>query len=320
SAMIDEILREVDGKRVAVLAGGQSGEREVSFRSGGGVLEALQEADMDAVMVDPRPDLASQLREAGADVVFNALHGGAGENGQVQGVLEMARIPYTGCGVLASALTMDKVLTKAVLRDTGLPTPDSAVLFDDCDDETIDAAIGSVGLPVVVKPSSEGSSLGVEICRRRQDARAAVESLLTEYPKIICEKYIDGTEITVGILGCGEQTRPLPVLEIVPKKQFYDYEAKYTAGMTDLICPARIPDEQAEEAQRVALQAHRVTGCHGISRCDMHVDTGGNVWAHEINSMPGLTETSDVPHEADAAGISYRDLVLEILYSAFCRQ
>ncbi|MFO7947368.1 MAG: D-alanine--D-alanine ligase [Armatimonadota bacterium] len=318
--MIEQILKKVDGKRVAVLAGGQSGEREVSFRSGEGVLEVLQEAGVDSVMVDPRPDLASQLREVGADVVFNALHGGAGENGQVQGVLEMAAIPYTGCGVLASALTMDKVLTKAVLRDSGLPTPASVVLFDDSDDDAIDTAIDTIGLPLVVKPSSEGSSLGVEICRTQKDACVAVQSLVTEYSKIICEKYIDGTEITVGILGWGERTRPLPVLEIVPKKQFYDYEAKYTAGMTDLICPARISERQSQDAQRVALEAHRVTGCHGISRCDMHVDTQGNVWVHEINSMPGLTDTSDVPHEAKAAGISYRDLVLEILGSALCRK
>lgn len=317
--MTGDILRQVEGKRVAVLAGGQSGEREVSFRSGAGVVEALDRAGIDAAIVDPEPDLAGQLRAGGFDIAFNALHGGAGENGCVQGVLEMAKIPYTGCGVMASAITMNKLITKAVLRDAGIPTPASSAIWAQTADSDIAAALEEIGLPAVVKPSSEGSSLGVQICRCAEETTAAVQSLVSEYDTILMERFIDGTEITVGVLGCGENTRPLPVLEIVPHNAFYDYEAKYTKGMTDLICPARIPDECAGRARDIALAAHHATGCHGISRCDMHLDTEGQVWVHEINSMPGLTETSDVPHEAEAQGMSYDELVLEILGSALCR-
>ncbi len=314
-----EFLERVKGKRVAVLAGGQSGEREVSFRSGAGVLGVLESAGIEAVLLDPQPNLAAQLTDADADVAFNALHGGAGENGAVQGVLEMLGIPYTGCGVLASALTMDKLLTQAVLRDNGLPVPEFLPMSADTTDEDLRAAVERLGIPLVVKPACEGSSLGVSICRSEQDAFETARATIRQYGRSLLEKFIDGTEITVGVLGWGERTRPLPVLEIVPHNEFYDYEAKYTKGMTDLICPARIAPAHAALAQQVALSAHKLTQCHGISRCDMHLDRDGRVWVHDINSMPGLTETSDVPHEAEAAGMSYAEIVLEILTSAFHR-
>ncbi len=314
-----ELLEQVKGKRVGVLAGGQSGEREVSFRSGGGVLNALQAAGIDAVMVDPEPNLAGQLLDAGVDVVFNALHGGAGENGTIQGVLEMLGIPYSGCGVLASALTMDKPLTQAVLRDKGLPVPEHVPISPATSSAELEAAIERLGVPVVVKPACEGSSLGVTICKSEQEALEVAGELTRQYGRSLFEKFTDGTEITVGVLGWHERTRSLPVLELVPQKEFYDYEAKYTKGMTDLICPARISEQHAAQAQQVALKAHQVTGCHGISRCDMHLDSSGQIWIHDINSMPGLTETSDVPHEAEALGMSYQELVLEILASAFHR-
>ncbi len=313
------VLEEVKGKRVAVLAGGQSGEREVSFRSGGGVLQVLQAAGIDAVIVDPEPNLAGQLLEIGAEVVFNALHGGAGENGTIQGVLEMLGLPYTGCGVLASALTMDKPLTQAVLRDRGLPVPDHVVISPATASSELEAAIRRLGVPVVAKPACEGSSLGVTICKSEEEALEVAGELVREYGRSLLEKFTDGTEITVGVLGWHERTRPLPVLELVPHKEFYDYEAKYTKGLTDLICPARISEQHTGEAQQLALEAHQVTGCHGISRCDMHLDSSGQIWIHDINSMPGLTETSDVPHEAEALGMSYQELVLEILASAFHR-
>lgn len=313
------MLEELRDKRVAVLAGGQSGEREVSFRSGQGVMEALKAAGIDAVMLDPQADLAAQLSRAEADVAFNALHGGAGENGVVQGVLEMAGIPYTGCGVLASALTMDKPLTQAVLQQNGLPVPEHVVLSTHSSPADLETAVTRIGVPLVTKPPAEGSSLGVEICHDEQRALAAVRELIRHYGRVLIEKFIAGTEITVGVLGWHERTRPLPVLEIVPHREFYDYEAKYTRGMTDLICPARISEQAAAEARQLALAAHLLTGCHGISRCDMHLDEQGQVWVHEINSMPGLTETSDVPHEAIADGMSYQDLTLEILASAFHR-
>ncbi len=313
------MLKEIAGKRVAVLGGGQSGEREVSFRSAQGVLDVLTAEGIDAVLLDPVADLAAQLREAGADVVFNALHGGAGEDGTVQGVLEMLNIPYTGCGVFASALTMDKLATQAALRDNGLPIPDYMSVFRNTKPEEIVAGIERIGLPVVTKPSAEGSSLGVTICSSVDEAVGEALQLVKAYGRIMIEKFVSGIEITVGVIGWGENVRALPVLEIVSHNDFYDYEAKYTKGLTDLICPARIPDSVTAVAFSQALQAHRVTDCHGISRCDMHVDKDGTCWIHEINSMPGLTETSDVPHEAEAAGITYRELVFTILESAFHR-
>ncbi len=313
------VIEQCQGRRVAVLAGGQSGEREVSFRSGQGVLDALLGAGVDAFMLDPAPNLAGQLVEAGADVVFNALHGGAGENGQVQAVLELIGLPYTGCGVLASALTMDKLLTQAVLAHNGIPVPDYVAITERTTPEQMADAVDGLGLPVVTKPSAEGSSLGVRICRSRAEAIGTALDLQKRYGRAMFEKYVEGVEITVGLLGCGERTRALPVLEIVPRNEFYDYEAKYTKGLTDLICPARIPEPVARVARDAALEAHLLTGCHGISRCDMHVDGDGNIWVHEINSMPGLTETSDVPHEAFASGMTYAELVLEILGSAFAR-
>jgi len=313
------VLQELRDRRVAVLAGGQSGEREVSFRSGQGVMDALVDAGIDAVTLDPEPDLAGQIARADADVAFNALHGGAGENGTVQGVLEMAGIPYTGCGILASALTMDKPLTQAVLGHNGFPVPDHAVLSARSSAPDLEAAVARIGLPLVAKPAAEGSSLGVEICKDEEQALAAARELIRQYGRIIVEEFIAGTELAVGVLGWHERTRALPVLEIVPHKEFYDYEAKYTKGMTDLICPARISEQATAEARRLALEVHLLTGCHGISRCDMHLDEQGQLWLHDINSMPGLTETSDVPHEATADGMTYQDLVLEILASAFHR-
>ncbi|MBC7287107.1 MAG: D-alanine--D-alanine ligase [Armatimonadetes bacterium] len=309
-----------EGLTIAVLLGGQSPEREVSLSSGAGVLQALQRLGLRAVPVDPEPDLVCQLRAAGADVVFNILHGGPGENGAIQGVLDAAGIPYTGSGVLASALAMNKAQTKRLLEAAGIPTP-PWVLFDGdcCADAALAEAERTVGLPAVIKPVDLGSSVDVAIVRTPEDLRSAVDELLAKYGRCFAERYISGKEITVGIVGYGQRLRALPVLEIVPKKEFYDYEAKYTKGMTDLICPARLSPEETLQAQQTALAAHKLIGCHGISRVDMHVDADGQVWVHEVNSIPGMTETSDVPAEARVAGMSYDELVLEILHSALPR-
>ncbi|MBM3499372.1 MAG: D-alanine--D-alanine ligase, partial [Armatimonadetes bacterium] len=173
--------------------------------------------------------------------------------------------------------------------------------------------------PCVVKPIYEGSSLGVTIPQTEAELRAAVPDVLSRYGNALVEAFCDGMELTVGVLGCGEQRRALPVLELVPKKQFYDYEAKYTKGLTDLICPARLSEADTQLAQEVALRAHDACDCHGLSRVDMHLDSHGRLWVHEINSVPGLTETSDVPAQARAAGLSYEDLIEEILHSAVWR-
>lgn len=314
------MIEEFHRKRIAVLLGGQSGEREVSLRSGAGVLAALARRGYDAVGIDPNSDLASQLAEARAEVVFNALHGGAGEDGTIPGMLEVLGIPYTGCGVLASALTLDKVRTKHLLRGVGIPTPEFVWSYRSEEaGSVVEQALEYLGLPCVVKPIREGSSLGVSIPQTEEELSEAVREVTARYGNVLVEAYCDGTEITVGILGYGDRTRALPVLELVPRRRFYDYEAKYTKGMTELICPARLPEGAARLAQRMALQAHEACDCHGLSRVDMHYDSQGRLWVHEINSVPGLTETSDVPAEARAAGMSYDDLVEEILRSAIPR-
>lgn len=312
-----DLLRD---RRIAVLMGGDSGEREVSLRSGAGVAAALRRQGFDVVEVDPRPDLVTQLREVGAQVVVNLLHGGAGENGSIQGALEIAGIPYTGSGVLASALTMDKVQTKRIFAALGVPTPPWIYAHaGGAAEEFAAQALAAFDLPAVVKPRAEGSSLGVSIPKTEEQLVVAITALLRDYGEGIIERYIDGTEVTVGVVGVGEGTRALPVLELVPKKEFYDYEAKYTKGMTELIAPARISAEATALCRRLALLAHHALGCVGPTRVDMHLDREGHVWVHEVNSVPGMTETSDLPHAAAAEGVSYDELVLEILATAVAR-
>lgn len=303
-------------KTIVVLAGGQSSEREVSFRSGRGMLEALQRQGLRAVMVDPGPDLIAQLQAVGADLVMNALHGGAGEDGTIQAILDWMGLPYTGSGVLASALTLNKVQTKRIVGAVGIQTPPYVLREGRFSPDMAAEVAAAVGLPAVTKPNNEGSSVGVTICRDEASLAEAMAACLDTYGDVLVDRYITGTELTVGVLGCGAGTRALPVLELVPKREFYDYEAKYTEGLTDLVCPARIPEAAALAAQEMAILAHRTLGCRGISRTDMHLDESGQMWFHEVNSCPGMTETSDVPHEAFAAGMTYDELVLEILQSA----
>ncbi|MEN6302763.1 MAG: D-alanine--D-alanine ligase [Armatimonadia bacterium] len=309
-------MAQLRSKTIAVLAGGQSGEREVSFRSGKGVQEALERQGFRTVMVDPSADLYRQLQEVGAEVAFNALHGGAGEDGTIQALLELIGMPYTGSGVLASALTMNKLQTKRIAAAIGVQNPPFVYFSGAFNPDWVCQTIDCIGFPAVTKPNAEGSSLGVTICRDEATLAREMEAIAAKYGDVLVDRFIDGTELTVGVLGCGEAARALPVLQLVPKKEFYDYEAKYTKGLTELVCPARISPEATAAAQELALLTHREMGCHGVSRCDMHLDRAGNLWFHEVNSCPGMTETSDVPHQAFAAGMTYDDLVLEILQSA----
>ncbi len=307
-------------KCIGVLRGGQSGEREVSLRSGQGVLNALTRQSFDAVSIDPGPDLIGQLREANVNVVFNALHGGAGEDGTIPALLDYAAIPYAGSGMVASALAMNKLLTKRLLRSAGLPTPDFVhVTSQSRLDDQVSAVINQLDLPAVTKPLAEGSSLNVSIPKDEDSLRQALVELLEQYEEGLVERFCGGTEITVGVLGVGESLRALPVLELVPREEFYDYEAKYTKGLTELIAPARISPRATQSAQEIAVQTHQQLGCIGISRVDMHLDEAGQVWIHELNTIPGLTELSDVPAAATAAGMSYDDVILEILASATTR-
>jgi len=314
------------GKRIAVLMGGKSGEREVSLRSGKGVVEALQRRGLEVIPIDAKDeDLAEQLRQI--DLVFIALHGTYGEDGVIQGFLESLGLPYTGSGVLASALAMNKIMSKRIFVTTGVPTPEfyyelpphlGAKLREPEKDisRRCEAAEKLLGLPIVVKPTSEGSSLGVSIVKNSDELKEVANETQKQFKDIFFERYIKGTEVTVGLLGMRENLRALPVLELVPKKEFYDYEAKYTKGLTEFIIPARLSAELTAKVQDIALKAHKVLGCRGMSRVDMQINERGNPYVTDVNTIPGLTELSDLPAQAKAVQISYDELVMEILDSS----
>jgi len=304
-------------KTIGVLMGGLSGEREVSFRSGENCLRALVSRGYRAVRIDAVRDVAQRLDEAGVEVAFLALHGRYGEDGSIQGLLEMMGIPYTGSGVLASALGMNKIAAKKVVRGTGLPTPDYREIGREEPAAAAAAEIeAELGLPVMLKPVEEGSSLGVSKCK---DAAALVGGLelgRNQYGTMFAERFVAGREITVGVLERDGRPEALPILELVPKNEFYDYEAKYTEGMTEFVLPARLEPAAYSQAEQVALSAFAAIGCRGYARVDLMVDGAGTPWFIELNTLPGMTDTSDLPAQARAAGISYEDLVETILLTA----
>ena len=297
--------------------GGLSGEREISFRSGENCLRALVSRGYKAVAIDAVRDVALRLDEAGVQVAFLALHGRYGEDGTIQGLLEMMGIPYTGSGVLASALGMNKIAAKKVVAGSGVLTPNYREIGRD---ETGADAAGCVerelGLPVMLKPVEEGSSLGVFKCREAHELSACIDQGRAEFGTMFAERFVPGREITVGVLERAGRPEALPILELVPKNDFYDFEAKYTEGLTEFILPARLGATAYEDAQRVALNAFDAIGCRGYGRVDMMVDAAGVPWFVEINTLPGMTELSDLPAQASAAGLSYEDLVETILLTA----
>jgi D-alanine-D-alanine ligase len=263
--------------------------------------------------IDPDETVAEQLHREKIELVVNALHGRWGEDGTIQGLLEILRIPYTGSGVLASAIGMNKVMTKRLLDACGIPTPIYSVLRS-----PRSTAGGSQGMPaglkcpVVVKPSSEGSTIGVTIVKSPAGLQAAYAEAFRHGNEILVEEYIQGHEVTAGIL---EET-PLPLIEIVPKETFYDYKAKYTTGLTEYIVPARLPQDVTQKVQGLALKTHQAIGCRGCTRVDFRVAPDGRPFVLEINTVPGMTETSLLPKAAAADGISYDQLVAKIVQSA----
>ncbi|MCX8033357.1 MAG: D-alanine--D-alanine ligase [Thermoleophilia bacterium] len=309
-----EILKT---KTIGVLMGGLSGEREISLRSGENCFRALQSLGYRVVRIDAVRDVAQKLDEAGVEVAFLALHGRFGEDGTIQGLLEIMGIPYTGSGVLASALGMNKIAAKKVVRSSGIATPDFCEIgYEEPADHAARRVVSEVGLPVMIKPVEEGSSLGVVKCKDAEGLRAAIHEVRQEFGAVFAEKFIPGREITVGILEQNGRPRSLPILELVPKKEFYDYEAKYTKGLTDFILPAQLEPAVYEQAERAAEAVFEAIGCRGYARVDMMVDEAGTPWFIEINTLPGMTDTSDLPAQAKAAGISYEELVELILLTA----
>jgi D-alanine-D-alanine ligase len=301
-------------KRIAVLMGGRSAEREVSLSSGKGVIQALTEEGFEAIGVDPGDNPGDQLYRARPDAVFNALHGRFGEDGTMQGLLELMRLPYTHSGVLASALAMHKERAKDVYRAAGLPVVRSIVA------DRRDAAAGHLmEPPYVVKPVNEGSSVGVFIIRagdnRPPAALGSDEWTLSD--AMMVEEFVPGRELTVSVMG----ERALGVTEIVTDLEFYDYEAKYAAGGSRHILPAQIPGAIAEECMELALKAHEVLGCRGVSRSDFRYDDTGpkpRVIVLETNTQPGMTPTSLVPEQAGYRGISYAKLCRWLVEDASC--
>jgi D-alanine-D-alanine ligase len=300
--------------RVAVLMGGASAEREVSLMSGQGVLEALRSRGVDAHPFDPAERELCELRREGFTRAFIALHGRFGEDGSVQGALEMLRIPYTGSGVLASAIAMDKQCTKDIWLARGLPTP---AFRRAASVAAARAALGELGLPLAVKPSREGSSLGFSRADSLAQLETAFENAHRYDREVIIEHFIDGAELTVAILGSGEHARALPVIEIRAPSGNYDYQNKYFSDDTRYLCPAPLEPELARQVAEVSLAAYRAVGCEGWGRVDlMLARADARPWLLEVNTSPGMTGHSLVPMAARAAGLSYEDLCLELLNSA----
>ena len=304
-------------KTIGVLMGGLSGERPVSLRSGRNCLNALLKNGYRAVEIDALQDVSRRIEEAGVEVAFLALHGRYGEDGTIQGLLEIMGIPYTGSGVLASALGMNKVAAKKVVAASGLPTPGYVEVAAGEDAHASAAVIVErLGLPVMLKPVQEGSSLGVSKCKTPEELESCLEAGLSEFGKMFAEQFVSGIEITVGVIDRGGRLEALPILQLVPKNEFYDYEAKYTEGMTEFILPARLESAVYQRAGEAAVAVFEAIGCRGYSRVDMMVDAEGTPWFVEVNTLPGMTELSDLPAQARAAGISYEELVETILLTA----
>lgn len=302
--------------KVAVLMGGSSAEREVSLQTGAAIAGGLRDLGHQVLEVDVGRELALELSAAEPDVAFLALHGRGGEDGCVQGLLEVMRIPYTGCGVLASAVTMDKVVTKELLTVHGVPVAEDVVVERSHDFDTVAARVaGELSYPVMVKPASEGSSIAVTEVREPSGLAEALERVFDRDSRALVERYVHGRLLTVGILG--DEPLVLPVLEIKTRQGFYDYRAKYEPGLTEYEVPARIERRQAEAAREISLESFNALGCEGISRVDLMLeDETGKLLVLEVNTIPGMTASSLIPKAARAAGMSFNDVVARVLRGA----
>src|SRR4030067_1322911 len=323
--MTEDDMGLVTEKKIGVLMGGLSAEREVSLKSGDAILKALKDMGYNAVAIDVGRDLADGLKQEKIEFAFIALHGRYGEDGAVQGMLEIMGTPYTGSGIAASALGMNKVFSKKIFKFHKLPVGQYVVL----EKKDYNKKLGSkfisspprgedkgegrdLGFPVVVKPVSEGSSVGVSIVSEEKGLKDAIDLAFKYGKELLIEKYIKGREIQVGILG----ERSLGAIEIIPKRQFYDYEAKYTPNMSEHIFPARLPEQVYNEVLELGIKAHRVLGCKGYSRVDLIIDSDNRPFLLEVNTLPGMTNVSLLPEIAKGVGIDFKRLVEMILMEA----
>ena len=304
--------------KVAVLMGGASAEREVSLMSGSGVLQALRASGIDAHAFDPAERDLFELKRDGFARCFIALHGRFGEDGTVQGALELLGIPYTGSGVMASSMAIDKVMTKRVLLAQGLPTPRYGLLRQGAyDNAAVDALADALGLPLIVKPAREGSSIGLTKVTERTALAAAVALAGQLDADILCEQFIDGDEVTCPVLGTGSQARALPVIRIVAPEGNYDYQNKYFTDTTKYLVPCGLPTGEEQVIQQLVLEAFRTLQCRGWARADVMIDKDTRKpYLLEINTSPGMTSHSLVPMSARADGLSYEDLCVAVLRTA----
>jgi D-alanine-D-alanine ligase len=309
--------------RVAVLKGGRSLERQVSLRSGARVQDALERLGHEVLPIDVGPDLVTRLTNTRPDVAFVALHGRDGEDGTVQELLEVIGIPYTGSGVSACIRAADKVLAKHAMRDHGIPTPDFYAF-----NETALGALGAaqalpaiedrLEFPIVVKPARQGSALGIKFARTAADVPSALVAAFSYDRKVLLERYVAGRELAISILQDADPGRPpvaLPIVEAVPQQEdFYDFEARYEIGRTRFVCPAELDEALAERASQIALDTYALLGCAGFARVDLMLASATDeLYVLEVNTIPGLTETSLLPQAAEAAGISFDEFVERVL-------
>ncbi len=312
-------MRElVTEKRIGVIAGGASAEREVSLKSGNAVFDALKGRGYDTVFIDATEGICETLRKEGIEIAFLALHGGWGEDGSFQGMLEVMDIPYTGSGVLASALAMDKEASKKVFLHHGLRVPPFIVVGAGGGSREAEAAdiLPPFPAPWVVKPSREGSSVGVSVINTGEELKEAVKEALAYGSRVVVESFIEGREVHVGVLG----ESVLGGVEVRPGRRFYDYHSKYTPGMTEYILPPEIDEETMERVRDISFRAHEALGCRGASRVDLIVDGSDLPCLLEVNTIPGMTETSLLPKIAALAGYDFSSLIEAIILDALNRR
>jgi D-alanine-D-alanine ligase len=309
--------------RVAVLKGGSSLERQVSLRSGGRVEDALERLGHEVTPVDVGADLIERLRATRPDVAFVAMHGRDGEDGTVQELLEILGIPYTGSGVLACSRTIDKVLTKHLLAEAGLPTPEFFSFNETAFErlgagQTLPAIEERLDFPIVVKPARGGSALGIKFARDAADVPGALVNAFSYDDRVLLERHVTGRDLAVSIIDGA----PLPIVEAVPvEEDFYDFEARYEIGRTRFVCPAELPADATSRASAIALAVYKLLGCFGFGRVDLMLEEStGDLYVLEANAIPGLTETSLLPQAADAAGIGFDSVVARVLELAFERR
>jgi D-alanine-D-alanine ligase len=299
-------------KKIGVLMGGRSAEREVSLRSGKAIYNSLRDLGYAVIAIDVGSDLCDALKRKKVEIAFIALHGGHGENGAVQGMLEVLGIPYTGSGVLASALAMDKEASKKIFLYHKIPVSPFIVLSKEHRAKSIDSSKVGFPLPWVVKPATEGSSVGVSIVKNKKQIGSSVKNAFSFSDRAIIEKYIEGKEVHIGILN----NRVLGGVEVRPSLEFYSYEAKYEKGLTEYILPPEISRMAYERAKEAALSAHRALSCRGATRVDLRIDRKGKPYVLEVNTIPGMTETSLLPKVARLAGLDFSALIEEMLRGA----